>query len=163
MGGALTQAPARFCRKYLSEAPRRHKRLWVAVLWSFRGVGRKMGGCKIIGTSALFADAEEVPEDFRSRLVDGDVYKQTASPFDLYPRAIKDLFRLGLNIQDVDQPKAFPAAMVARHPWSIHLRQWAEARGGWETNLKSNQKVTPGPRNVTWEGPEVTWEASEVT
>ena len=71
---------------------------------------------------------EDVPEEFRSRLVKGSIYKQTSSPFDIYPRAIKELFRLGLNIQDVDQPKAFPAAMVARHPWSIHLRQWAEAR-----------------------------------
>ena len=75
---------------------------------------------------------EDVPEEFRSRLVEGDVYKQTASPFDLYPRAIKELFRLGLDIQDVDQPKCFPTAMVARHPWSIHLRQWAEACGAGE-------------------------------
>jgi hypothetical protein len=74
---------------------------------------------------------DQVPEEFQARLLDElPMYTQTASPFDLFPRVIKELFRLGLNIQDLDQPKSFPTAMITRHPWSVHLRRWCEAWWG---------------------------------
>ena len=50
----------------------------------------------------------------------------TTSVFDLLPRLFKEIFRMGLPVQDPDQPKAFPQAMIDRHPGSVHLRRWCE-------------------------------------
>ena len=78
-------------------------------------------------------DGLDVPEQCKDRFhEDIAFYNQTTSLFEL-PRLFKELFRLGLNIQDLDQPKAFPTAMISRHPWSVHLRRWVEAP---ESNLK---------------------------
>ena len=87
-------------------------------------------------------DDLDVPPEFAARVnamtCRGiNMYRATVSLFDLAPRPVKELFRLGLDIEDLDQPKAFPSAMVERHPWSIHLRRWCE-----DSNLPSNKKVT---------------------
>ena len=76
-----------------------------------------------------------IPADLKKHVfqaVDKGVplWRATASIFEYLPRDVKELFRIGLGVQDPDQPKCFPRAMVERHPWSVHLKRWVEDRQG---------------------------------
>jgi hypothetical protein len=84
--------------------------------------------------SGVHLDPPNMPAEFSRRVASAmqqdttldNLYKCTVSVFDLLPRLGKEVFRVGLNILDPDQPKCFPRAMISRHPWSLYLKQWCE-------------------------------------
>jgi len=83
--------------------------------------------------SGIHFTPSDMPEDFAARVQSAmdsspcpNLYDCTVSVFDKVPKLVKEVFRVGLNILDPDQPKCFPRAMISRHSWSVYLKQWCE-------------------------------------